>query len=36
MKQLKAYKYKLYNRGANKHLGRIIDLSSKIYNHCIA
>ena len=36
MKQLKTYKYKLYNRDATKHLDRIIDLSSKIYNHCIA
>ena len=36
MKQLKTYKYKLYNRDATKHLDRILDLSSKIYNHCIA
>lgn len=36
MKQLKTYKYKLYNRDATKHLDRIIDLSSCIYNHCIA
>jgi putative transposase len=28
--------YKLYNRDATKHLDRIIDLSSWIYNHCIA
>lgn len=36
MKRLKTYKYKLYNRDATKHLDHIIDLSSKIYNHCIA
>ena len=36
MKQLKTYKYKLYNRDTTKHLDRIIDLSSWIYNHCIA
>src|SRR5574343_108805 len=36
MKQLKTYKYKLYNRDATKHLDRILDLSSSIYNHCIA
>ncbi len=36
MKQLKTYKYKLYNRDATKHLDHILELSSKIYNHCIA
>ena len=36
MKQIKTYKYKLYNRDTTKHLDRIIDLSSCIYNHCIA
>ena len=36
MKQIKTYKYKLYNRDATKHLDRILDLSSWIYNHCIA
>ena len=33
---VKTYKYKLYNRDALKHLDRIIDLSSWVYNHCIA
>ncbi len=36
MKQLKTYKYKLYNRGVTKHLDQILDVSSQIYNHCIA
>jgi len=36
MKQVKTYKYKLYSRDATKHLDRILDLSSWVYNHCIA
>lgn len=36
MTQLKTYKYKLYNRGVTKHLDRILDVASHIYNHCIA
>lgn len=32
----KTYKFKLYNRDATKHLDRIVVLSARIYNHCIA
>jgi len=35
MKTFKTYKYKLYNRDY-KELDEIVDLSSWIYNHCIA
>lgn len=36
VKQLKTFKFRLYDRDATKHLDRIIDLSSWVYNHCIA
>lgn len=32
----KTYKYKLYNNDSTKELGRIIDISAWIYNHCIS
>lgn len=36
MKTIKSYTYKLYNQDKSKYLDRIIDLSSQVYNHCIA
>ena len=33
---IKTFKYKLYNSKKNKHLHRLINIASRVYNHCIA